>query len=176
MVPTLALGPGRLPPSPPYLPKIPAPMLLCLQLVRASAVCMDNEKSPPRCYGVYVSMSLLEFLLFPLMSLLSPSPSHKLMALDADSKTLSPLPGVLTHGLVAVSTFGLLSFFCSTSLFFFLTYRLIKWRRTSSVKTPINQFLFLIYNLLLAGKSVQFGKVRFLIRNYRYPTSNRFPS
>lgn len=73
------------------------------------------------------------------------------MALDADSQTLSPLPGVLSHGLVAVSTFGLLSFFCSTSLFCFLTYRFIKWRFDASTKAPINQFLFLIYSLLLAG-------------------------
>ncbi|KAG0652054.1 hypothetical protein D0Z07_1425 [Hyphodiscus hymeniophilus] len=72
------------------------------------------------------------------------------MALDVDSETLSPLPSVLSHGLVAVSTFGLLSFFCSTSLFLFLTYRLIKWNRTASERTPVNQFLFLIYNLLLA--------------------------
>ena len=72
------------------------------------------------------------------------------MKLDEASSTLSPLPDVLSHGLVAVSTFGLLSFFCSTSLFIFLTYRLISWRRKSGVKEPINQFLVLIYNLLLA--------------------------
>lgn len=72
------------------------------------------------------------------------------MPLDKDSQTLSPLPDVLSHGLVAVSTFGLLSFFCSTSLFFYLTWRIISWRRKSGVRQPINQFLFLIYNLLLA--------------------------
>ncbi|KAH6681968.1 G protein-coupled glucose receptor regulating Gpa2-domain-containing protein [Halenospora varia] len=72
------------------------------------------------------------------------------MKLDAESSTLSPLPGVLSHGLVAVSTFGLLSFFCSTSLFFYLTYKLLVWHRYARVKTPTNQFLLLIYNLLLA--------------------------
>lgn len=72
------------------------------------------------------------------------------MTLSEDSGTLSPLPGVLSHGLVAVSTFGLLSFFCSTSLFFYLTWRLISWRWKSGVKSSVNQFLFLIYNLLLA--------------------------
>jgi hypothetical protein len=71
-------------------------------------------------------------------------------ALNPASTTLSPLPFVLSHGLVAVSTFGLLSFFCSTSLFFYLTYRLVYWRRHSHSKAPTNQFLFLIYNLLLA--------------------------
>lgn len=70
--------------------------------------------------------------------------------LDSASSTLSPLPDVLGKGLVAVSTFGLLSFFCSTSLFFYLTYRLISWRLKSGTNEPPNQFLLLIYNLLLA--------------------------
>ncbi|OBT81758.1 hypothetical protein VE02_09748 [Pseudogymnoascus sp. 03VT05] len=72
------------------------------------------------------------------------------MALDAASRSLSPLPTVLSHGLIPVSTFGLLSFICSTSLFLWLTFRLISWRHKSAVKGPINQFLFLIYNLLFA--------------------------
>ncbi|KAF4632349.1 hypothetical protein G7Y89_g5780 [Cudoniella acicularis] len=72
------------------------------------------------------------------------------MKLDSDSSTLSPLPDVLSHGLVAVSTFGLLSFFCSISLFFYLTWKLIIWHRYAVVKTPTNQLLLLIYNLLLA--------------------------
>lgn len=72
------------------------------------------------------------------------------MKYDEASSALSPLPDVLSHGLVAVSTFGLLSFFCSTSLFIYLTWRLISWNRNSEVKVPTNQFLFLIYNLLLA--------------------------
>ncbi len=72
------------------------------------------------------------------------------MTLDAASGTLTPLPDVLSHGLVAVSTFGLLSFFCSTSLFIYLTYRLISWHVHAKIKSPPNQFLLLIYNLLLA--------------------------
>lgn len=72
------------------------------------------------------------------------------MILNVDSQTLAPLPDVLSHGLVAVSTFGLLSFFCSTSLFFFLTWRLISWRYKEGPGNPPNQFLLLIYNLLLA--------------------------
>jgi hypothetical protein len=73
-----------------------------------------------------------------------------MMTLDLDSSTLSPLPDVLSHGLVAVSTFGLLSFFCSASLFFYLTWRLLTWRYKSGPNSPPNQFLLLIYNLLLA--------------------------
>jgi len=72
------------------------------------------------------------------------------MTLDANSQTLSPLPDVLSHGLVAVSTFGLLSFFCSTTLFFYLTYKILSWKRKSGNGAPLNQFLFLIYNLLFA--------------------------
>ncbi len=71
-------------------------------------------------------------------------------ALSTDSRTLAPLPLVLSQGLVAVSTFGFLSFFFSTSLFLFLTYRLVSWRRKSGSQTPTNQFLVLIYNLVLA--------------------------
>ncbi|CAG8949404.1 hypothetical protein HYFRA_00005033 [Hymenoscyphus fraxineus] len=75
------------------------------------------------------------------------------MQLDEESGSQSPLPDVLSHGLVAVSTFGLLSFFCSTSLFFYLSWRLItwrRWRRASGCQAPTNQFLLLIYNLLFA--------------------------
>jgi hypothetical protein len=70
--------------------------------------------------------------------------------LSPDSQTLSPLPPVLSQGLIAVSTFGFLSFFFSTSLFLFLTYRLVSWRRKSGSQAPTNQFLVLIYNLVLA--------------------------
>jgi uncharacterized protein YggT (Ycf19 family) len=73
-----------------------------------------------------------------------------MVTLSADSQTLAPLPPVLSQGLVAVSTFGFLSFFLSTSLFLFLTYRLISWRRKSGSQAPTNQFLVLIYNLVLA--------------------------
>jgi hypothetical protein len=77
-------------------------------------------------------------------------PIYATMPLDIDSQTLAPLPDVLSHGLVAVSTFGLLSFFCSSSLFFYLTWRLTSWRFKSGPNNPPNQFLLLIYNLLLA--------------------------
>lgn len=73
-----------------------------------------------------------------------------MVTLSEDSQTLSPLPPVLSQGLVAVSTFGFMSFFFSTSLFLFLTYRLISWRRKSGSQAPTNQFLVLIYNLVLA--------------------------
>jgi hypothetical protein len=56
----------------------------------------------------------------------------------------------LSKGLVAVSTFGLLSFFCSVSLFTYLTWHLISWRLKKGSNTPSNQFLLLVYSLLFA--------------------------
>lgn len=77
--------------------------------------------------------------------------------LDAESSSLTPLPESLSHGLVAVATFGLLSFFCSISLFLYLTYKIFSWKKKTPIgqsqgqtTSSVNQFLFLIYNLLLA--------------------------
>lgn len=98
-----------------------------------------------------------------------------IMTLSATSRTLSPLPDILSRGLIPVATFGLLSFVCSTSLFLYLTYRLISWRRQSVVKAPVNQFLFLIYNLLLAGKNSIQLKLKLLNSSCRHPTSDCFP-
>ncbi|OAA65614.1 Glucose receptor Git3 [Niveomyces insectorum RCEF 264] len=42
--------------------------------------------------------------------------------------TISPLPPVLVHGLGAVATFGFVSFITTTSLFLYLTYKLISWQ------------------------------------------------
>lgn len=64
--------------------------------------------------------------------------------------TLHPLPTVLRHGLKPVSIFGFLSFFSSSTLFFYLTYKLIKWRVRGQAVKGYNQFLLLIYNLVIA--------------------------
>ncbi|OAP54410.1 hypothetical protein AYL99_11511 [Fonsecaea erecta] len=64
--------------------------------------------------------------------------------------TLDPLPPVLRHGLVAVAFFGLLSLISSVALFTFLTYRLCVWYHRGQLKDGANQFLLLIYNLVLA--------------------------
>ena len=63
-----------------------------------------------------------------------------------DSTTLDSLPNVLTQGLTAVSTLGFLSFSLSAMLLFRLAY---KFARGTS-KTRRNQFLILIFNLILA--------------------------
>lgn len=72
------------------------------------------------------------------------------MVLSKASQTLIGLPPALSHGLVAVSTFALLSFCCSVSLFLYLTWKLVIWHLRKGSKEPVNQFFVLIYNLLLA--------------------------
>jgi len=62
------------------------------------------------------------------------------------STTLESLPNVLTQGLTAVSTLGFLSFSLSTMLLFRLAYRFAR----GTDKTRRNQFLILIFNLILA--------------------------
>ena len=64
--------------------------------------------------------------------------------------TLDPLPPVLRHGLIAVAFFGLLSLISGVALFTFLTYRLAVWYQRGLLRDGANQFLLLIYNLVLA--------------------------
>ncbi|KAK4495310.1 hypothetical protein PRZ48_013641 [Zasmidium cellare] len=60
--------------------------------------------------------------------------------------TLSPIPNDLHHGLTAVTILALLSLVTSSALFLHLSCRLL--RRTSHA--PANQFIILIFNLVLA--------------------------
>ncbi|KAF2096893.1 hypothetical protein NA57DRAFT_21095, partial [Rhizodiscina lignyota] len=60
------------------------------------------------------------------------------------------LPGVLRHGLPAVSFFGFLSFFLSLSLLIYLLWKLRLWRQQADTPHPFNQFIILILNLLFA--------------------------
>lgn len=64
--------------------------------------------------------------------------------------TLDPLPPVLQRGLTAVAVFGILSLTASTGLFCFLSYKLCRWYYKGHLANGANQFLLLIYNLLLA--------------------------
>lgn len=66
------------------------------------------------------------------------------------SNTLDPLPTLLRHGLYAVAFCGLLSLTTTTVLFSWLTYRLLTWYRRGQISNGANQFLILIYNLLVA--------------------------
>lgn len=66
------------------------------------------------------------------------------------NSTLDPLPQVLRHGLIAVSTLGLLSFFTTFALLLYLTFKLFTWWHNGDLDNGCNQFLLLIYNLALA--------------------------
>ncbi|KAL9114909.1 MAG: hypothetical protein Q9227_001152 [Pyrenula ochraceoflavens] len=70
--------------------------------------------------------------------------------LSPASRTLSPLPKTLHQGLLAVAVFGHLSFFTTLALFCYLTYKLVKWRIRGQANRGYNQFVLLIYNLVLA--------------------------
>jgi len=70
-------------------------------------------------------------------------PTHYDLRVDS----LTPLPPSLSGGLIAVTFFGFLSFFASVTLFILLSWRICKW--FSKAKST-NQFVVLIYNLVLA--------------------------
>ena len=67
-----------------------------------------------------------------------------------DRGTIDPLPTVLQHGLLAVTTLGLASFLSSAALFSYLSFKLSTWWYRGEFDNGCNQFLLLIYNLLLA--------------------------
>lgn len=85
-----------------------------------------------------------------------------------EATTLDPLPLVLKRGLVAVALLGLLSLISSCSLLGYLTSKFIRWWSRGQVAQGYNQFLVLIYNLIIADiqQSLAFSMVaRWLITN-----------
>ncbi|PGH03606.1 hypothetical protein AJ79_07335 [Helicocarpus griseus UAMH5409] len=64
--------------------------------------------------------------------------------------TIDPLPKEHRRGLIAVGITSLLSTIATAGLFIFITYRLIFWRRYYKSYIGYNQYIILIYNLLLA--------------------------
>lgn len=62
-------------------------------------------------------------------------------------ETLSPLTDELSKGLIPVALFGILSFSAASCLFLLLSYRMVRWHLRAR---HINQFVVLIWNLLLA--------------------------
>lgn len=73
--------------------------------------------------------------------------------------SVSPLPEYVTSGLIKVVVFSALSFFSTLGLFIYLTYRLVRVKLIEKSKEPLNQFLVLTYNLLIADlqQSIAFG-------------------
>ncbi|EAU34816.1 conserved hypothetical protein [Aspergillus terreus NIH2624] len=63
---------------------------------------------------------------------------------------INPLPSDQRKGLIAVSVMAILSFIATLSLICFVTYRLVFWRGNYQRYIGYNQYVILIYNLVLA--------------------------
>lgn len=63
---------------------------------------------------------------------------------------INPLPQVQRLGLIAVSVMAFLSLIATAGLLLFITYRLIFWRSNYQRYIGYNQYIILIYNLILA--------------------------
>jgi hypothetical protein len=66
------------------------------------------------------------------------------------SNGMDSLPPVYRSGLIAITVFALMSLLSVTILLGFITQRLISWRRHYREYVGYNQYVILIYNLLLA--------------------------
>ncbi|KAJ4384185.1 hypothetical protein N0V86_001030 [Didymella sp. IMI 355093] len=64
--------------------------------------------------------------------------------------SLDPLLPVYRDGLIAITIFAMMSLLSVTALLIFITHRLISWRKHYRYNVGHNQFVILIYNLLLA--------------------------
>lgn len=63
---------------------------------------------------------------------------------------IDPLPSAQRKGLIAVSVMAILSFIATLVLILFITYRLVFWRSNYARYIGYNQYIVLIYNLVLA--------------------------
>lgn len=71
-------------------------------------------------------------------------------AIPLPTTTVDPLPDYHRRGLIAVSTLALLSAVATLSMCIFMTVRLVFWRRFGNIYPGYNQYMILIYNLLIA--------------------------
>ncbi|KAI1967123.1 hypothetical protein LOZ58_000619 [Ophidiomyces ophidiicola] len=70
---------------------------------------------------------------------------------------IDPLPSAHRNGLIAVAVASLISALTTAGLFIFITHRLIFWRKYHSSYIGYNQYIILIYNLLIADLQVALG-------------------
>ncbi|PLB54196.1 hypothetical protein P170DRAFT_442327 [Aspergillus steynii IBT 23096] len=63
---------------------------------------------------------------------------------------IDPLPSAQRKGLIAISIMAILSFIAALILISFITYRLVFWRSNYARYIGYNQYIVLIYNLVLA--------------------------
>ncbi|KAF2202238.1 hypothetical protein GQ43DRAFT_317943 [Delitschia confertaspora ATCC 74209] len=73
--------------------------------------------------------------------------------------SLDPLPAVFHRGLVPVGLAALLSLASTLGLLIFITHRLVSWRKHYKEYVGYNQYVLLIYNLLLADLQQSLGFV-----------------
>ncbi|KAJ5096999.1 Glucose receptor Git3 N-terminal [Penicillium angulare] len=90
-----------------------------------------------------------------LMSILQATDGHSgnslVPRLTSDVRLdIDPLPEVQRKGLIAVAIMAFLSFVATGTLLLFITYRLIFWRGSYTRYIGYNQYIILIYNLVLA--------------------------
>ena len=64
--------------------------------------------------------------------------------------SLDPLTPAIRSGLIPVTLFAMMSLVSVTALLIFITHRLISWRRHYREYVGYNQYVILIYNLLIA--------------------------
>lgn len=86
------------------------------------------------------------------MGLMPRGDEHSLAARLTSSAELDidPLPENHRRGLIAISVMALLSLIATATLLSFITYRLIFWRGSYTRYIGYNQYIILIYNLVLA--------------------------
>jgi hypothetical protein len=76
--------------------------------------------------------------------------AHSRRAYPITTSIIQPLPAAHRRGLIGVGIVSLISTLATAVLFFIITYRLIFWRRHSGTYLGYNQYIVLIYNLLIA--------------------------
>ena len=81
---------------------------------------------------------------------------------------INPLPSLQRNGLIAVSTLGMISLLCTISLLSFFTYRFIFWRKYYRRYIGYNQYVVLVYNLVLADLQMSLG----FIMSLRWVSTN----
>ena len=64
--------------------------------------------------------------------------------------SLLAIPNDVKGGIVAMGVLGLFSFLTTLSLFVFITYRMVYWRKYYDAPISSHQFIVLIFNLLIA--------------------------
>ena len=72
-------------------------------------------------------------------------------------RIIDPLPDEHRRGLIGVGVASLISTVTTSVLFLFFTWRLIFWRRYYDTYLGYNQYIILIYNLLLADLQEALG-------------------